>query len=304
MEQLEALKRQIESARELQSLVRVMETLAAARVREYGRAVESLVEYSRTVEMGLQVVMRNRPREMTVKAPVHKRVGAVIFGSEQGLCGAFNEQIAAYAVNTMDKLGIKAEDRAVVVVGERLESHLQAAGQAIEQRYTFFGDHLGMTQVILMVLTKIEEWDLRRGLDAIVLFHNTPESKATFRPQMQYLLPVDVEWLLGLAKREWEGRSIPTFTMDWDRLFAALIRQHMFFLIYRAFVESLASENTSRLIAMQAATRNIEERLGELSVKYHNTRQSSITSELLDIINGYEAMSGREETKSNEGAGG
>jgi F-type H+-transporting ATPase subunit gamma len=78
--------------------------------------------------------------------------------------------------------------------------------------------------------------------------------------------------------------------MDWDALFSALIRQYLFVSLYRAFAESLASENASRLAAMQNAERNIDERLTALQGQFHQQRQSSITEELLDIVSGFEAL--------------
>ena len=78
--------------------------------------------------------------------------------------------------------------------------------------------------------------------------------------------------------------------MDWNTLFAGLVKQHLFFSLYRAFVESLVSENKSRLLAMQAASRSIDQQLEQLNIRFHNERQSEITSQLLDIITGYEAI--------------
>jgi F-type H+-transporting ATPase subunit gamma len=83
---------------------------------------------------------------------------------------------------------------------------------------------------------------------------------------------------------------LPTFTMDWDRLFSALISQYLFVSLYRAFAESLASENASRLASMQGAERNIADRLQELQGSFHQQRQSTITAELLDIVSGFEAL--------------
>lgn len=290
MEQLEMLKKKIKSAKELQSLVKVMKTLAAVSMREYGQSVESLVEYNRTIEMGLQVIMRNRPKEVVIAKPLNNRLGAIIFGSDQGLCGRFNEQIADYAIYRMNELRIKQGDRAVLVVGERVIARLEEAGQNIEERFSFFGNHLGITQVILQVLIKVEEWRLKREIDQIVLFYNRSVSGASFRPQMQYLLPLDMEWLQSLEEKKWPSRTLPTFTMDWDQLFSTLIRQYLFFSLHSAFVESLASENSSRLLSMQVAEKNIEERLNELNTQFHSIRQDSITSELLDIMTGYEAI--------------
>lgn len=291
MEQLELLKRKIESARELLSLVKTMKVLAAVSIREYGQAVESLVEYNRAIEMGLQIVMRNRPGEIVAGKDVKKNsLGAVIFGSEQGLCGRFNEQIAQYAIDRMNELKIKREDRTILALGERVIARLEETGQEVEDRFSFFGNHAGITQVMQQVLIKIEEWRLKSDIEQIVLFYNMPVSGASFRPTMLYLIPLDMEWLLGLEKKEWPSRSLPTFNMDWDELFSSLIRNYLFFSMYRAFVESLASENASRLSAMAVAERNIGERLKELNTQFHSLRQSRITEELLDIITGFEAL--------------
>jgi F-type H+-transporting ATPase subunit gamma len=78
--------------------------------------------------------------------------------------------------------------------------------------------------------------------------------------------------------------------MDWNRLFSSLIQQYLFVSLYRAFAESLASENAGRLASMQAAERNIEDLLEELNSQFQQQRQSSITEELLDIVAGFEAL--------------
>jgi F-type H+-transporting ATPase subunit gamma len=83
---------------------------------------------------------------------------------------------------------------------------------------------------------------------------------------------------------------LPLFTMDWMTLFSALIRQYLFVFLFRAFAESLASENASRLASMQGAERNIHSQLSELTMQYHQQRQMAITEELLDIVSGFEAL--------------
>ena len=82
--------------------------------------------------------------------------------------------------------------------------------------------------------------------------------------------------------------------MEWENLFRALIGEYLFVSIYRAFANSLASENASRLAAMQSAEKNIEERLEELFMQFHRQRQMTITEELLDIVSGFEALGGAE----------
>ena len=94
-----------------------------------------------------------------------------------------------------------------------------------------------------------------------------------------------------LQEEKWPTHMLPTFTMDADRLFSALVRQYLFVSLFRACAESLASENASRLAAMRGAERNIGERIDELTSQFHQTRQMAITEELLDIASGFEALS-------------
>jgi F-type H+-transporting ATPase subunit gamma len=141
------------------------------------------------------------------------------------------------------------------------------------------------------VLFHVEDWRAQRNIERIVLFFNTPTSAAAYRSRMRWLLPIDPEWLRNVRSEPWESRRLPIYTMDWNRLLSALLHQHFFIALYRAFIESLASENASRLASMQAAEQNIEDRLAELTNRYHHLRQSAITDELLDIAAGYRAMS-------------
>jgi F-type H+-transporting ATPase subunit gamma len=296
MEELEKLKRKIKNARELQSIVKIMKTISAANIREYGKAVESLDQYNKTITMGLQIVMLKEPKELLTVKPVKgkRRLGAVIFGSDQGLCGNFNDLISKYAIDKMNE--IEHEGRTALAVGDRVVARLEEAGLPVESHFSFFGDHPGITQVMLDVLVKIEEWRAEGEIDQIVLFYNRPVSGAAFIPQMAYLFPLDIEWLSGLSEKKWPSRSLPTFSMDVNQLFSSLVRQYLFFSLYRAFVESLASENASRLRSMQLAEKNIEDHLNELNVKFHRQRQGAISSELLDIITGFEALTGEKDS--------
>jgi F-type H+-transporting ATPase subunit gamma len=151
----------------------------------------------------------------------------------------------------------------------------------------------GITATVQVILLAIEQWQSSHPpIDRIVLFYNQYLSGTSCRPQKLRLLPLDLDWLSRLGQQPWlsESGALPFFTLDWERLFSALIRQYLFVSLYRAFAESLASENASRLTSMQTAEKNIEERLGELNTQYRHLRQSSITAEILDIVAGFEAL--------------
>jgi F-type H+-transporting ATPase subunit gamma len=130
-------------------------------------------------------------------------------------------------------------------------------------------------------------------VERIVLFHHKPVSGAIYQPQTVPLLPMDLEWLESLGQKPWPSKVLPTYTMDRPPLIYALLGQYLFVTLYQALAESLASENAARLAAMQAADNNIDERLKDLRLQYNQLRQSTITEELLDIVAGFEALTGK-----------
>lgn len=108
MQTTESLKRRIKSAGDLLSVVKTMKALAAVSIRQYQKAVESLEDYNRAVEMGLQIVLKERMGAMMQsKDAVVKRMGAIVFGSDQGLCGQLNEQISVFALDNIKEAGVK-----------------------------------------------------------------------------------------------------------------------------------------------------------------------------------------------------
>lgn len=291
METLEVLQRKIGSAEGLQSVVKTMKAMAAVNIRQYEKAVESLAVYNRTVERGLHIILTSRgERAVIVKPATEARLGALVFGSDLGMCGQLNEQVVAHALKAMDDLGSSVAERTVSVVGARAAARLEEAGQAVEACFEMPGALDGVTAMVQDLLLHLEAWHTQRQIERIYLFYSQHLSSATFRPHTVYLLPVNRAWLSILETEAWPTRMCPTFTMDWDRLFSALIRQYLFVSLYRACAESLASENASRLAAMQGAEKNIEERLADLQALFRQQRQTAITEELLDIVSGFEAL--------------
>lgn len=288
----ESLKRTIKSAEDLQGVVKTMKALAAVNIRQYQRAVESLTVYNTTVSMGLQVLLKQRSANAVLikKSPV-KRIGVIIFGSDQGLCGQLNALIASHAIDGMAKMDVKKEDRTVMTVGLRVADYVLDAGQPIKEMLTTPGSTAGITPMVQEIMIILDEWHFKRHIDFFYLYYNQYISGANYRPHDLQLLPVNRDWLKKLAKEKWDSRSLPVFSMDWNSLFSAMIREYLFVSLYRAFAESLASENASRLAAMQNAEKNIEERLEELKRLFYRQRQMTITEELLDVLAGFEAMS-------------
>ena len=299
---LESMRRRIDSAEDLYGVVRVMKALAAASIRQCELAVESLAEYNRTIETGLQIVLWNRPEAIPANPLSGKRRGIIIFGSDQGMCGSFNEQAATFAIDTIKALPEREEDRVVLVVGNRLVGRLEDAGCAVREQFPIPSTVSGITSAVQDLLLKVDELRFQDGVEQFLLIHHRPGASARSAPATVQLLPIDAAWLRGLAKRHWDSRSLPTFTMDWRELFSALIRQHLFVSLYRAFAESMASENASRLASMQAAEKNIQDHLSVLAVEYHQGRQQSITEELLDIVAGFETLTKEDDRRARKNA--
>lgn len=261
------------------------------KIRQFERAVESLEEYSRTVELGLRAVLRGG-REMVVrrKGSRSPRFGAIVFGSDQGMCGQLNDQVVAFALETMRSEGMPVGQGLVLPVGERVAGRLKDHGQESDEWLSVPASENGIAEKVSEMLFAIERWNIEQSVERVNLYHAKHLSSASYRPQEVRLLPVDEEWLDRLAGKKWPTHALPLFTMNWDPLFSALIRQYLFISLFRALAESLASENAARLASMQGAEKNIEEQLRGLRMRFHQERQAAITEELLDIVAGFEAL--------------
>lgn len=291
MQTLESLQRRMDNVGDLLSIVKTMKTLAAVSIRQYERAVESLADYNRTVDLGLQVVLRHSPEELfpRTRGDVGP-LGVLIFGSDQGMCGQFNEQIIDHALQYLNAEGIAVSRRRVLALGARAAAGLESRDLAPTLAWPVPGSIDGITPLIQDVVMQLDTWRSQEQVTRVHLFYNRPLSNAAYRPHGMALLPVQLARFGRLKQQPWPGRTLPTFSMDAGRLLSSLLRQYLFVSLYRAFAESLMAENAARLATMQAAQRNIEERLEELNTLFHQQRQSAITAELLDIVAGFEAL--------------
>jgi len=291
MEHFEALKRTIDSTKDLESVVRTMKTLAAVSIRQYEQAVDSLEDFSETVEQGLKMVLWNSQAGPSLQdMQTDGTTGVIIFGSDQGMCGQFNEQIAAYALEHFSNNKSENNQLAWLVIGSRIMGKLLDAGVDIDFDYSLPGSATGIAGLVSEILASIDQWRNKRRLGRIYIFYNQRVSASTYKPHAQQLLPIDPVRFFRHKKRNWSSRTLPAFTMNRNILLSRLIRQYLFVSLFRACAESLAGENASRIASMQAAERNIKDRLIDLQSEFNQQRQTSITEELLDVITGFEAL--------------
>lgn len=282
------LRRKIDGAGDLKSVVRTMKALAASSIVEYEEAVNSLGDYARTVELGLTACFRQLP-EASGNAARSKRTGVIVLGADQGLVGQFNDVLVEFTAARMQEIG---GEKIVWTVGERIHSSLLDSGWPVSGVFDTPNSVAAITPLIgqLLIESETRHPDHEHSL---YLFHNRPKSGpgAVYEPVCLRLLPLDADWRHNLAKAVWPTDNLPEAVGDYGSTVRALIREYLFVSLYRACAESLAAENASRLAAMQRAEKNIDELLDELGRTYHQLRQSSIDEELFDVIAGYESMS-------------
>lgn len=289
MDTLESLSDAIEAAGDIQSIVRTMKALSSVSIRQYEHAETAMADYARTVELGLTAVLRQR-RQAGLPLPVAGsgtgREALFVIGSDRGLCGGYNDKITRFAQSRL-------EDRRMVlaVIGARVAARLETDGHEADAVYNLPGSVEGLSRLVQTMIVEIDRWTQAEGVGQVWLVHNRREGRVTAKPQAHRLLPLPESYLRKLSETDWQGRSLPFFRMNPDRLMSWLVQQRLFVVIYRALAEALASEHASRMAAMQAAERNIEERRDDLRQLYRLQRQETITRELLDVVSGYEAVS-------------
>ena len=290
METLESLGKRISTTKDLQSIVRSMKSLAAVSVRQYERMAIAQSDYNRTIEYGLQILLREAPLLVDKASPVGGRTVAIVFGSDHGLCGRFNEQISQFARKEMHRCAPDARERIYFAIGVQPAIRLESLGERIDAQMNLPGSPSGLAAVARDILVRVDAWQGDMGVERVLLFRSIRTADTTASPTMIQLLPLDVQWLQELSERPWPSPVLPTHSMDRDALLASLIREHLFASIFRAAAESMASEHATRLASMQAAERNIKERLEEMGSAFRRQRQEAITAELLDLVAGYETL--------------
>ena len=289
---LESLRRKIDGATELDSVVRTMKALAASSVVQYERAVHSLDDYCRTVELRLIAWLRQTGAAIYTDGGARANkaaTGAVVFGSDQGLVGQFNEALADFAVSKLDAM---PGGKHVFAVGERVQGRLADAALPPAANFPVPNSIAAITSLVGRILIEIETQREQGRVAEVYLFHNRPKAGSVYETVMQRLLPLDDTWRAGLSKLAWPSPNpnLPEVLDGGESTLQALIREYLFISLFRACAESLASENASRLAAMQRAEKNIDELLEDLNQTFHRLRQSSIDAELFDVIAGFEAL--------------
>lgn len=287
-----SLNRKIKVAGDLQTVVRTMKAMAASRIEQYEKSITSLSDYNRAIELGLGVCMRETlektESKSTIDSPMkNKPKGRIIvFGSDQGLVGQFNELIVDKANSIIRE---REGEQQLWTVGEQVRVHIKDAGLDIKGAFQLPSSIHSITPLVGQIL--IETYSKNNEDDELYLIYNHRTSGASYEPKVQKLLPLDSNWQKEISEYLWPNQLKPEVMGSQFSTLKVLIREYLFVSIFRACAQSLASENVSRLSAMQRADKNIEDLLEKLNGTYHRLRQKSIDEELFDVVSGFEALS-------------
>jgi F-type H+-transporting ATPase subunit gamma len=283
---LQSLRRKIDGAGQVASVVSAMKAVAASSIAQYDNAVAALTDYHRTIDLGLSVCFRHDAliEDRKPEAGANEETGVIVFGSDQGLVGQFNNDLADFVKSTLEELpGTKK----IWVCGIRIQETLSTAGIAVSGSFDLPASIDSITQLVLDALNMLEpqltKWQEGGGL---YLINNRPKTEATYEPISRRILPLDKTWLMERAQTPWPTNKLPEILGAVEE---ALLREYLVISIFQASAESLASENASRLAAMQRAEKNVSDLLAVLNQTYRRLRQSSIDEEMFDVVSGYVA---------------
>jgi F-type H+-transporting ATPase subunit gamma len=298
-----SLSRKIATASDLESVVRTMKAMAASSISQYENAVRALEDYDRTVQLGLLACFRqNSPALPGQLEPRNeKAVCAIVFGSDQGLVGQFNDHLADFVVATLAQ---QPGSKKVWAVGERMQSRLTDKHLDLGRSFPLPNSISAITTLVGQVLLAIESSRANDEIGPVYLFHNRPKTRAIHEPASQRLLPLDAAWRSEISNRRWPTNNLPEVMPESAATLLAFVREYIFVSLFRACAESLASENASRLSAMQRAEKNIGELLESLGGDFHRLRQSTIDEELFDVVSGFEAYGHNDPPVSHESPSG
>lgn len=283
------LQRRKQSAGDMASVVRTMKAMATSNITQYENSVHSLQDYYRTISLGIHACFKKE--RISVVADNHNKKDsksvAVIFGSDQGLVGRFNDSISTYAQDIIKEIPGETE---VWVVGERVYSLLVDGDFSPTQRFSVPNSVTAITPLVNQILIRSEAFRQDEQFYSFYIFHNTPTEGANYKQEGQQLFPPDKKWEEEITKMKWPSHNVPQVIGGTESTLGTLIKEYLFVSLYKASAESLAAENASRLEAMERAEKNIDEMLDELQQDYNRLRQSTIDEELFDVIAGFEAL--------------
>ena len=290
MASLDDLKKRIASVKSTQKITKAMKMVAAAKLR---RAQES-AEKGRPYSEKMNNVILNLSNGISDKENAPKLLSGtgqektylcVVMTSDRGLCGGFNSNIIKKAKNYFSKILDEGKELKIITVGSKGNDQLKRVyGDKIIENISFKdsknANYFDADKVGKMVIEKFEAGEF----DVCTIFYNQFKNVITQIPQVQQIIPLNNEEKESSSDESYE------FEPDEDEILSNLLPKNISTQIFKAMLENSASEQGSRMSAMDNATRNAGEMVDKLTIEYNRSRQAAITKELIEIISGAESL--------------
>src|SRR6184192_1430175 len=295
MASLRTIRNRIKSVRNTQKITKAMKLVAAAKLRRAQDAVLRTRPYAQALNellgslAGARAAAEMPPHPLMEARENARRIEVVLLTSDRGLCGGFNSNIIRRAQRFVVEEGDKYEAIQFSTIGRRGRDFAKKRG--IDTRK----DYVGFFGRLRYPMAKEVADDLIAGytqhkLDAVYLLYNEFKSAMSQQITLKQLLPIVAP--PQAEKSRTAGFITPEHLYEPSRpvLLGQLIPKQLAMQVWRALLESEASEHGARMTAMEAATKNASETIGALSLQYNRARQAAITKELMEIVSGAEAM--------------
>ena len=291
-QQLRAIKRRIGSVQSTQKITRSFELIASSRIIRAQQRVEAARPYAEEMRRLMASVAENAGR---VDHPLLKErdqvsaVGTVIVTADRGLAGAYNSNVIRAAERDMREHG---KDNELFLVGKKGETYFRFRGHEVEHSWTGVSEQPGIDDAREVAGTVAKAFS-EGQVDRVRLAYTRFESALTQRPRVVQLLPLPQEELDELREEdEQEGAKAGyIFEPAPEDILGYLLPRYIEGLIYQGMLEAAASEHAARRRAMKAATDNADELIENLTRSYNQARQAEITTEIMEVVGGAEALS-------------
>ena len=291
MPSLDDLKKRIKSVKSTQKITKAMKMVAAAKLRKAQENAEKGRPYSQKMQNIILNLTKsindpsNAPK-LLVGTGEDKTYLCVVLTADRGLCGGFNSNIIKKAKSYFAKLSEEGKELKIITVGSKGNDQLKRAyGDKIISNISFKesknANYFDAEKVGKIVIEKFEGEEF----DVCTIFYNQFKNVITQIPQAQQIIPLNTE-----ATEEDKSEDSYEFEPDEDEILSNLLPKNISTQIFKAMLENSASEQGSRMSAMDNATRNAGEMVDKLTIEYNRSRQAAITKELIEIISGAESL--------------
>jgi F-type H+-transporting ATPase subunit gamma len=294
MPSLDDLKKRIKSVKSTQKITKAMKMVAAAKLRKAQESAERGRPYSEKMQNIILNLTKsindpeNAPKLLTGTGKDQTYL-CVVMTADRGLCGGFNSNICKLAKMNFKKILSEKKELKIITVGSKgLDQIKREYGKFIINKFSFKDKKQITFNEAEIIGNEIIKLFNEEKFDKCILFYNNFKNVITQIPQAQQIIPAENK--LSNEKKENTFSYSYEFEPEEDEILEDLLPKNISTQVFRAFLENAASEQGSRMAAMDNATRNAGDLVDKLTINYNRSRQASITKELIEIISGAESL--------------